>query len=127
MPKYWFDRVQAITSDPLGTAEFYQRNFGAQRISVIKIPPGSGLLLTLKLDNSIIIIKFMTPRSQPLGSVSGLEHIALRRDKLEVAVEELEKAGAKIVQRIKASTLDGIKVAFISVDNTLIELQEGEG
>jgi predicted enzyme related to lactoylglutathione lyase len=125
MPKYWFDHVHSINADPLRIAEFYERMFCAERISV-ETPPGLGLLVTLKLGD--FIIKFMQPRTQALGSTSGLEHIALRTDNIEVAVAELDQAGAKIVRRIIEENTGGIKFksAFIAIDNNLIELQEME-
>ena len=121
MPKYWFDHVHSIVPDPLRTAEFYQRMFGAQRVSVSEIPPEVGLLVTLKLGDTVI--KLMTPRPKPLGSVSGLEHFGLRTDNIEAAVDELEQAGAQVVRRV-IEEAPGIKSAFLSIDNTLIELQE---
>ena len=125
MPKYCFDHIHSINEDPLKIAKFYQKMFHAEMISV-ETPPGLGLLVTLKLDD--FVIKFMQPRTQPLGSTAGFEHIALRTDNIEASVKELEKAGAKIVRRIIEENTGGIKFksAFISVENNLIELQEVE-
>lgn len=126
MPRYWFDHVHSINREPLKIAEFYERMFGAERLSV-ETPIGLNLLVSLKLGD--FVIKFMQPRDKALGPNSGFEHIALRTDDIKAAVTELRDAGADVVRDvINEENAGGIKFksAFVSIDNNLIELQELE-
>lgn len=124
MPNYSFDHVHFISNDPLKTAEFYEKLFGARRTGTQKFPDGR-TLVELDLDGSGI--KVMHPRATPLSPLApmtacGLNHVGLRTDDLEAAVDELKANGAEFVMEITEG-LPGIKMAFcITPENVLLEL-----
>ncbi len=39
-PNYWYDHVHLISSDPVKTAEFYEKMFDARRVSVSELGAG---------------------------------------------------------------------------------------
>ena len=123
MTNYWFDHVHVISNDPLRTAEFYERMFGAQKVDVSELSDGR-TLIELKLNGASI--KIMHPRTQALVSgipQTGYEHFGMKTDNIEEAVDKLKTQGVKFVQDIVAAP--GLKSAFfLAPDNVLIELME---
>jgi len=126
MPNYWFDHVHLISPDPLKTADFYEKTFGAKRDSLNELPDGR-TLVSVTLDNASI--KVTNPRPTPLvpntlPNGCGLEHFGLGTDNLEEAVAELKANGMKCVQEIKAVS-PNMKIAyFVSPEDILLELLE---
>jgi len=126
MPNYWFDHVHLISPDPLKTADFYEKTFGAKRDSLNELPDGR-ILVSVTLDNASI--KVTNPRPKPLvpntlPNGCGLEHFGLGTDNLEEAVAELKANGLKCVQEIKEVS-PTMKIAyFVSPEDILIELLE---
>ncbi len=125
MPNYWFDHVHLNSPDPIGTAEFYEKMFGATRQGVRQLNDGR-TLIDLTLNESSI--KLSKPRIQPLvpsTSPTGheIEHFGLRTDNIEAAVAELKSNGVKFVTEIKPGF--GAKIAFLlTPGDILIELLE---
>jgi len=125
MPNYWFDHVHLNSPDPMETAEFYEKMFGATRLGVQKLSDGR-TLVNLDLNGSSIKVSY--PRAQPLvPSVSPtgheIEHFGLKTDNIEAAVEELEAKGVKFVTRIKPGASSRIAF-FVAPGDVLIELME---
>ena len=126
MPKYWFDHVHLISQNPLVTADFYEKTFGAKRDGLAELPDGR-TLVSVTLDGASI--KVTNPRAKPLvpntlPNGCGLEHFGLGTDNLEEAVAELKANGLKCVQEIKEIS-PTMKIAyFVSPEDILIELLE---
>ena len=126
MPNYYYDHVHLTSPDPLKTAEFYERMFGARRVDIREII-GGRTLVNLTLNESAI--KVSEPRAQSLvpgasQPLSGLEHFGLRTDNLEAAVDELKAKGVKFLQDIRVSN-PGLKVSFfLAPEDVAIELVE---
>ena len=127
MLDYWYDHVHLIAPDPLKTAEFYEKMFGAKRASVSELPDGR-TIVELKLNSSNILV--MHPRVKPaptphLPDTSyGLEHFGLITNDIEAAVAELKANGVKFRDEIR-EVRPGFKIAFMwATENVLIELVE---
>ena len=63
MPNYWFDHVHLNSPDPIKTAEFYEKMFGARRVGLREMADGRTMV---DLDLSGTSIKVTHPRAQPL-------------------------------------------------------------
>jgi catechol 2,3-dioxygenase-like lactoylglutathione lyase family enzyme len=129
MPNYRFDHVHLISHNPLSTAEFYEKTFGAKRDSLNELPDGR-ILVSVALDGASI--KVTNPRPEPLGpnilpDGCGLEHFGLRTDNIEEAAAELKANGVKCVQEIKTINPSTRVAFFVSPEDILIELLEVKG
>jgi len=129
MPKYWFDHVHLISQDPLMTADFYEKTFGAKREGLSELPDGR-TLVSVTLDRASI--KVTNPRAKPLvpntlPNGCGLEHFGLRTDNLAEAVAELKANGIKFVKEITAVSPTTKIAFFTSPEDILIELLEVSG
>lgn len=126
MPKYWFDHVHLVSPDPIKTAEFYQKTFGARKEGVQNLPDGRTLVSVALGDAAL---RITNPRKPPLvpGMLPtgyGIEHFGLRTDNLEAAVASLKSQGMKFVQEITVLP-SGTKISFfLTPENVLVELLE---
>ncbi|MFC1940938.1 VOC family protein [Chloroflexota bacterium] len=127
MPNYWFDHVHLISPDPIKTAEFYEKTFGAERGAISELSDGR---TSVVLNLSGVAIRVMSPRTQPLvpsTSQTGLEHFGIRTDDLEAAVAELKTKGVQVVQDVTV-VRPGLKISFfLAPENVLVELLETNG
>ena len=128
MPDYLFDHVHLTSQDPLKTAEFYETLLGAKRISVQERRPGQFMV---RLDLSGVTFLVSNPMPEPIKPGAspgdcGLDHIGLRTDNLETAVDELKANGVKFVREItEPPGRPGFKMSFfLAADDTLVELAE---
>ncbi|MFC2067227.1 VOC family protein [Chloroflexota bacterium] len=121
MPNYFFDHIHLLSQDPLKTAEFYEKMFGAAQIG--KRDRGNGLVtINLNLNGTTILVS--NPASD--NAQTGLDHYGIRTDNLEEAVDELKAKGVKFTREIKEMR-PGFKVSFFTgPENVSVELlQEG--
>ncbi len=125
MPNYWMDHVHLVSKDPMKTAEFYEKTFGAKKED--ETLPDGRLLLSRILNNDSVTIKISNPRPKPLIANTlpdgcGLEHFGLGTDDIEAAVAEMKGQGVKFVQEITALP-SGTKISFfVTPDGDLVEL-----
>ena len=120
MPNYWFDHVHLMSPDPLKTAEFYEKMFGAKRVSTRELADGR-VTANLNLNGTTILITQQRSDSSQIGLV----HFGLRTDDLEKAVEELKTSGVNFTQEV-TEVQPGFKISFLlAPENVSIELQEG--
>ena len=125
MPGYWMDHVHLVSKDPMKTAEFYEKTFGAKKED--ETLPDGRLLLSRILNNDSVTIKISNPRPKPLIANTlpdgcGLEHYGLWTDDIESAVTEMKGQGVKFVQEITALP-SGTKISFfVTPDGDLVEL-----
>jgi len=85
MPKYVFDHVHLQSPDPVKTAEFYEKMFGAKRVNTAAGPGGASQMINLSLNGVTILI------SQTRDGASGLVHFGVRTDNLNQAVARFEE------------------------------------
>ena len=120
MPEYWFDHIHLMSQDPLKTAEFYEKMFGATETGRHDIGDGR-FAVNISLNGTKILIG--PPRGEP--SKSGLDHFGIETDDLETAVEELKAGGVYFTQDV-TEVRPGFKISFfLAPDNVSIELQQG--
>ena len=127
MQDYYYDHVHLTSPDPLKTAEFYEKMFGAKRTNVRETPDGR-TVVELNLNSSRILITHPLVKPDPTphlpGTSYGLEHFGLVTDNIEAAVAELKANGVKFRDEIR-EVRPGVKIAFVwAPENVLIELVE---
>lgn len=119
MPKYSFDHIHLMSTDPVKTAEFYQQMFGAILVSSRDLG-GGRVIVNLELDTVTLLISKSSNEAQ-----NGLAHFGVRTDKLDEAVPELKAKGVKFTREI-TQVGPGLKISFLQApENVPIELQQG--
>ena len=126
MPKYWFDHVHLVSPDPVKTAAFYEKAFGARDEGTLELADGR-ILASAGLDG--MSIKVTPPRDVPLVPNTlpggcGLEHFGLRTDNLEAAMAELKAKGIRVVKEITEINPKTRIAFFLSPEDILVELLE---
>jgi catechol 2,3-dioxygenase-like lactoylglutathione lyase family enzyme len=122
MANYWYDHVHLFSSDPLRTAEFYEKMFSAKRGPVRPQANGS-VTVELSLNGARILI---SPAKAPIESVQnvGLDHWGIKTDDISTSVANLKANGVKFREEIR-EIRQGVKIAFFwAPDNVLIEILE---
>ena len=127
MPGYWYDHVHLISSDPVKTAEFYEKMFNARRVSVSELEAGR-VMVELDLNGSrVLLMSRRVPSETAPGSAGagdGLEHFGIRTDNLEAAVADLKAKGVQFKEEIR-EVGPGLKISFLlAPENVLVELLE---
>lgn len=124
MATYTFEHIHLRSPDPEVTAQWYERMFGARVIrSVVQGAPRVDLDLC---GQTVFIapINEANTATPPSAPYQGLEHIGLRVNGIDAAVEELKAKGA--VFTLEPKTLrPGLRIAFLrGPENVSIELLE---
>ena len=121
MPEYYFDHIHLRSTDPLKTAEFYEKMFGAKRIRAVDNGDGRA---SAKLDlKGVTILIGQVKEGDP---TAGLHHFGIRTEKLEESAAGMKKQGVKFSQDVRQVRPD-FKMSFlVAPDNVPIELQEGQ-
>jgi len=119
MPQYSFDHIHLMSSDPVKTAEFYQKTFGAVVKSTRDFGGGR---ITVNLDLGGVMILIGKSRDE---SQNGLAHFGMRTDNLDEAVAELKNKGVPFTREI-TPIAPGFRISFLQApEKVSIELQEG--
>ncbi|MBA7645065.1 hypothetical protein ES703_52817 [subsurface metagenome] len=129
MPNYLFDHIHLMSPDPIKTAEFYEKMFGAKQVITRELPDGR-TSVELNLNGSRILLTQQPVQvesaSMPSVTGSGLEHFGIRTDNLEAAVAELKAKGVQFRDEIRVIR-PGVKISFLwAPENVLVELLEYE-
>lgn len=123
MQNYRFDHVHLYSPEPVKTAEFYEKVFGAENHGVRQDPDGR-TIVDLVLNG--IEIKVSVPRAGGPQEHYGLDHFGLVTDNLEAAVAELKAKGIEFVQEI--TSLPTADISFLlAPEGTVIEVLEKKG
>ena len=120
MPNYYFDHIHLLSQQPQKTAEFYQKLFGAKKVSETDLGNGR-VIINLNLGGTTILI------SRPVGegAPTGLVHFGIRTDNLTEAVAELKASNVQFTQEIREVN-PSFKMSFLTApEDVSIELQEG--
>lgn len=121
MTDYQFDHIHLNSPDPQETAEFYEKMFGAERVSAHELG-GGRVTVNLSLNGTTILI------SQPRGDSAqpGLAHFGIRTNDLEAAIEELKAKGVPFTMDM-TEVRPGFRISFLTAPESVpIELQEGQ-
>jgi lactoylglutathione lyase len=120
MPKYTFDHVHLASPDPVKTAEYYEKMFGAKKL--IQDMPNGPKKVSVEIGNTTILI---AGKRGGEAEKPSLDHFGIRTDNLEKAVTELKAKGVIFTQEIMQIRPD-FKISFLKTpDGVSIELQEG--
>lgn len=120
MPEYQIDHIHLMSPDPVKTAEFYEKSFGARRVNVSEMGEGRK---NVNLDLGGVTILISQPRGD--AAENGLGHFGIRTDNLEAAVKELKADGVPFTMDITQVRPD-FKISYLTApENVSIELQEG--
>jgi catechol 2,3-dioxygenase-like lactoylglutathione lyase family enzyme len=127
MTKFWFDHLHLVVPDPEKMADFFVKAFGAEKVSLNKLPDGR-IRAELNITGGRMIIN--TPQSTDIRSPDspqkryGTEHFGMKVDELESALQQCQAAGAKLVQGV-TQVRPGVRIAFfMAPNNVLVELVE---
>jgi lactoylglutathione lyase len=127
MTKFWFDHLHLVVPDPEKMADFFVKAFGAEKVSVDKLPDGR-IRAEINITGGRMIIN--TPQPNDARSPDnpqkryGTEHFGMKVDELESALQQCQTAGAKLVLGV-TQLRPGVRIAFfMAPDNVLVELLE---
>jgi lactoylglutathione lyase len=120
MPEYTFDHIHLRSMDPVKTAEFYRKMFGAK---IIATRTDAGRT-TVNMDLKGVTVLINQP---PAGDTqTGLVHFGIRTDNLEESVADFKKKGVKFTQEIR-QVRPNFKMSFMTApEDVPIELQQGQ-
>ncbi|MGH7067304.1 MAG: VOC family protein [Acetobacteraceae bacterium] len=124
MANFQCDHFHLRSLDPDGSARFYERMFGAQRLGT---EDNAGKRrVVIALGGVKLFIEEVPPgtHAAPEPPYLGLEHIGLAVSGIDAVVTELKNKGAEFVVEPR-SPRPGIRIAFIrGPENVRIELIE---
>jgi catechol 2,3-dioxygenase-like lactoylglutathione lyase family enzyme len=125
MSKFRFDHIHLFTSDPEGTAAFYERMFGAE---VIRSTQQGQPRIDLRLGGADIFILDVSrdakAAAHPAHPHHGLDHFGLEVENIDAVCAELKAKGAKFT-REPTTARPGVRIAFIAgPDDVSIEVLE---
>ena len=120
MAKYRFDHIHLMSPDPVKTAEFYQKMFGAIQGEPVDLGNGRSML-KLNLGGVNILISKTTDEKQ-----YGLAHFGMKTPHLKEAVDELKAKDVKFPMEITKISPQ-LTISFLEApDNMRLELSESE-
>ena len=126
MPTYTYDHIHLRSRDPMGTAQYYEKMFGAKIIESTQSDGQQRIDLDI---NGLVVFIARVPEdadvpSGPSEPYIGLDHFGLRVESLDEAAAELKRLGAEFT--LEPRTLrPGVKIAFVRApDDVRIELLE---
>jgi len=127
VPNYWYDHIHLVSPDPVKTAQFYQRMFGARVASTRQLADGrTSVELDLNGSRVLVINQKAQPEASPAPAETGygLGHFGILTDDLETAVADLKAKGVEFTEEIRM-VRPGLRVSFLlGPDKVLIELLE---
>src|SRR5262247_3221814 len=94
MANYTWDHIHLRTTDPEGTARWYERMLGAANIFIAEVTPGDGV------------------NPAPTTPYRGLDHFGLRVTGIDAIVAELKGKGVEFT-REPTTVRPGVRVAFL--------------
>ena len=120
MPKYSFDHIHLLSPDPVKTADFYEKMFGAKK-SIRDL--GNGRTATVvELDGTKILIR---AKNEGEAEKPSLDHYGITTDNLERAIADLKAQGVTFTMEMR-ELRPGLKISFLRTpDGVSIELMQG--
>jgi len=126
MPTYTYDHIHLRSRDPMSTAQYYEKMFGAKIVESTQSDGQQRIDLDI---NGLVVFIARIPEdadvpSAPSEPYAGLDHFGLRVESLDEAAAELKRLGAEFT--LEPRTLrPGLKIAFVlGPDDVRIELLE---
>ena len=126
MPNYTYDHIHIRSQDPMATAQWYEKMFGAKIIESTQ-PDGSPRV-DLDINGlTVFIMRVATdapaPGAAPEVSL-GLDHFGLRVENMDAAVAELTEKGAEFTMEPRKLRPGLIITYIVAPENVRIELLE---
>ena len=129
---YAINHVHIRSADPRASAAWYEKHFGAEKLSEREVMPGT-ITIGMRVDGPTRL----NISSQAAGSSDarasaelnrlGLEHFGFGVDDIEAEMARLEGAGVRTVLPVTAVG-GGTRIAYIEgPDDVLIELVQAAG
>jgi predicted enzyme related to lactoylglutathione lyase len=120
MPTYTFDHIHLLSPDPVKTADFYEKMFGARKS--IRDMGNGRMNVSVFIGDTKILIR---GKNEGDAEKPSLDHYGIRTDNLETAVAELKQKGVVFTQEMRSIRPD-FRMSFLRTpDGVSIELQEG--
>ena len=124
MPNYTYDHIHIRSQDPMATAQWYEKMFGAKIIESTQ-PDGSP---RVDLDiNGLTVFIMRVATDAPAPGVDtevslGLDHFGLRVENMAAAVAELTEKGAEFTMEPRKLRPGLIITYIVAPENVRIEL-----
>jgi lactoylglutathione lyase len=126
MTTYKYDHMHLRSRDPMATAQYFEKMFGAIILESVQTDGQSRIDIDL---NGLTIFLAKANENTPDGPAIpyvGLDHFGLQVDDIETAATELKSKGAEFVAE-PYQLRPGLKIAFVNVPgNIRVELLERE-
>ncbi len=127
MVTYSYDHIHLRSREPMETAQYFNKMFGAEIKESIQSDGQSRVDIDV---NGLIIFVAKADAATPAGPVDphlGLDHFGFRVDNLEAAVADLKSKGAEFSMEPK-DLRPGLRIAFVRAPGDVrIELLERSG
>ena len=124
MTTYTYDHIHLRSRDPMATAQYFEKMFGATIIESVQTDGQSRIDLDV---NGLTIFLARAGENMPDGPATpyvGLDHFGFRVDDIEAAAAELKEKGAEFLAE-PYQLRPGLKIAFVQVPgNIRVELLE---
>src|SRR5262252_10935411 len=113
MPNFTWDHVHLRTPDPEGTAQWFERMFGAE---IIRTMQQGKPRVDIKLGGAMIFTAPVTPgdgvNPPPVTPYQGLDHFGFAVSGIDAIVAELKAKGVEFT-RDPTTVRPGVRVAFL--------------
>jgi len=113
MPSFTWDHVHLRTPDPEGTAQWFERMFGAE---VIRSMQQGKPRIDIKLGGAMIFTAQVNPgdgvNPAPATPYQGLDHFGIAVSGIDTIAADLKKKGVEFTQE-PHSPRPGIKICFL--------------
>ena len=127
MVTYSYDHIHLRSREPMETAQYFNKMFGAEIKESIQSDGQSRVDIDI---NGLIIFIAQAEASTPAGPIDpyvGLDHFGLRVDNLDEAAADLKSKGAEFSMEPK-DLRPGLRIAFVRAPGDVrIELLERSG
>ena len=124
MPNYNYYHIHIRSQDPMATAQWYEKMFGAKIIESTQ-PDGSPRV-DLDINGlTVFIMRVATDAPAPGADTEvslGLDHFGLRVENMDAAVAELTEKGAEFTMEPRKLRPGLIITYIVAPENVRIEL-----
>ena len=124
MPNYTYDHIHIRSQDPMATAQWYEKMFGAKIIESTQ-PDGSPRVDIDINGLTVFIMRVATDAPAPGADTEvslGLDHFGLRVENMDAAVAELTEKGAEFTMEPRKLRPGLIITYIVAPENVRIEL-----
>ena len=126
MTTYTYDHIHVRSRDPMATAKYFEKMFGATILESVQTDGQSRIDIDINGLTIFLAKANENTLDGPTVPYVGLDHFGLQVDDIEKAASELKTKGAEFVAE-PYQLRPGLKIAFVNVPgNIRVELLERE-